>query len=71
MTLDTLIKAQTLDETWEALKILVRGGTNIPFSGNVGAGKTSMMRKMVELIDPHQGIIGKTWIKLDHYPVET
>lgn len=73
MTLDNLIKAQTLDEkTWEALKILVRGRTNILFSGNVGAGKTSMMRKMVELMDPALRIlvIGKDLeLRLtDHYP---
>lgn len=52
MTLDNLIKAKTLDKkTWEVLSVLVKGRANILFSGNVGAGKTSMMRKVVELAD--------------------
>lgn len=73
MTLDNLIKARTLDQkVWEVLKVLVRGRANILFSGNVGAGKTSLMRKLIENTDPALRIlvIGKDLeLRLSgHYP---
>lgn len=73
MTVENLIKHKTLDEkTWEILKLLVRGRVNILFSGNVGSGKTSLMRKLIEQTDPALRIlvIGKDLeLKLlEHYP---
>lgn len=73
MDLDNLVKAKTLDEqTWKALNVLIKGRANILFSGNVGAGKTSLMRKLAENIDPSLRllVIGKDLeLRLaDHYP---
>jgi len=73
MTLDNLIAAKTLDQnTWNVLNALVLGRANILFSGNVGAGKTSLMRKLVENMHPALRllVIGKDLeLRLsDHYP---
>lgn len=73
ITLDNLIRAKTLDEkTWKILNLLVKGRANILFSGNVGAGKTSMMRKLAGAIDPSLRVlvIGKDLeLRLsEHYP---
>ena len=73
MTVDNLIKYKTMDErVWEILRLLVKGRVNLLFSGNVGSGKTSLMRKLIETTDPALRIlvIGKDLeLKLlDHYP---
>lgn len=61
-TLDNYIKKETLDKkVWDAISILARGRASMLFSGNVGAGKTTFMRKVVaELNDKLRiGVIGK------------
>lgn len=73
MDLDNLIRARTLDKrTWQVLNVLVKGRANMLFSGNVGAGKTSLIRKLAENINPSLRllVIGKDLeLRLtDHYP---
>jgi len=47
-TLENYIKARTLDSiVWKALSVLVRGRASLLISGNVGAGKTTLMKKLV------------------------
>lgn len=61
-TLDNYIAKETLNEdVWDAISILARGRASMLFSGNVGAGKTTFMRKVVgELNDKLRiGVIGK------------
>lgn len=58
MTLENLQKGGTLDEkTWKALTALVKGRANILFSGNPGAGKTSLLRELVGQWDKHLRIL--------------
>jgi|GEM_PF-997678 len=47
-TVDNYLKKETFDEkTWKALSLLVRGRASMLYSGNVGAGKTTLMRKLI------------------------
>lgn len=61
-TLENYIKRETLDiKVWEAISLLARGRASILYSGNVGAGKTTFMRKVAgELNEKLRiGVIGK------------
>lgn len=61
LTLDNYIRTQTLDEyTWNMLSVLARGGTKMLFSGNVGAGKTTLMKKVIGELNENLriGVIG-------------
>lgn len=58
MSKENLIASGTLNqEIWDLLQILVRGRANILFSGNPGAGKSSLMRKAVEFMHPSIRIV--------------
>lgn len=72
-TLDNYIQKETLNEkVWEAIGILARGRASMLISGNVGAGKTTFMRKVVGELNEilRIGVIGKDSEVLlqDHYP---
>lgn len=61
LTLNNYIETKTLDEyAWDMLSILARGGTKMLFSGNVGAGKTTLMKKVIGELDKNLriGVIG-------------
>ncbi len=71
-TLENYIEKETLNkDVWDALSILARGRASMLISGNVGAGKTTFMRKIVgELNEKLRiGVIGKDSEILlqDHY----
>jgi len=73
MTLNNLVRHHTLDEkSWEVLSLLAKGRANILFCGNVGSGKTSLMRKLIGEFYPslRRLVIGTDLeVKvLDHYP---
>lgn len=47
-TLDNYIISKTLDKkVWKILSVLVRGRASLLISGNVGAGKTTLMQKLI------------------------
>ena len=61
ITLENYIETKTLDEfTWNMLSLLAKGGTKMLFSGNVGAGKTTLMKKVIGEVDKKLriGVIG-------------
>lgn len=73
MSVENLARAGTLDpKVWGALSLLARGRANILFCGNVGSGKTSLMRKLLGELHPNLRIlvIGKDLELLlyRHYP---
>ncbi|MHB1127556.1 MAG: ATPase, T2SS/T4P/T4SS family [Bacillota bacterium] len=58
MTEKNLIEAQTLDsKLLDLLKFLVNGRVNILISGGTGTGKTSLLRFLVNCLDPRLRII--------------
>lgn len=72
-TIENYILKETLnEEVWKRISILARGRASMLISGNVGAGKTTFMRKIVgELNDKLRiGVIGKDSEILlgEHYP---
>jgi len=73
LTLDNYIATKTLDRyTWDMLSVLARGGAKMLFSGNVGAGKTTLMKKVIGELNENLriGVIG-TDIEVnlqEHYP---
>ncbi|WP_074350554.1 ATPase, T2SS/T4P/T4SS family, partial [Proteiniborus sp. DW1] len=72
-TLENYIERETLNsKVWKAISILARGRASMLISGNVGAGKTTFMRKVVgELNEKLRiGVIGKdSEVLLQyHYP---
>lgn len=73
MTLENYIKVGTLDEyVWNVLSILAKGGAKMLFAGNVGAGKTTLMKKVIGEVDEKLriGVLG-TDIELnlsEYYP---
>lgn len=61
-TLENYIEVGTLDRfVWDRLSVLTRGNTKILFSGNVGSGKTTLMKKVIGELDDKLriGVIGK------------
>lgn len=57
-SLDNLIAKQTLNQqVWKVLSILTKGRANILFSGNVGAGKTTLMKKLVGELEENLRIL--------------
>lgn len=57
-TLDNYIKSGTFDKTcWNVLNLLVKGRASIIISGNVGAGKTTLMRRLIGELDNSLRII--------------
>ena len=47
-SLENYINSETLNEyVWNILSLLVRANTRILFSGNVGSGKTTIMKKVI------------------------
>lgn len=58
MTVENLKNAGTLDDkTWLALTALAKGRANILFSGNPGAGKSSLLRRLVGELPVHLRIL--------------
>lgn len=71
-TLENYIMRETFNElVWKAIDILARGRASMLFSGNVGSGKTTLMRKIVGQLNEKLriGVIGKDSEVLlqDHY----
>lgn len=61
LTLDNYFETNTLNQfVWDRLSILARGGAKMLFSGNVGAGKTTLMKKVIGELDKNLriGVIG-------------
>lgn len=61
-TLDNYINVGTLNKfVWDRLSVLARGNSKMLFSGNVGAGKTTLMKKVIGELNPKLriGVLGK------------
>lgn len=61
-TLENYIAVGTLDKfVWDRLSILTRGNAKLLFSGNVSAGKTTLLKSVVGELDPRLriGVLGK------------
>lgn len=69
--LKNYIETETFDEfVWERLSLLARGGAKILFSGNVGSGKTTLMKRLIGELDKSLriGVIGSDLeLKLQEY----
>lgn len=61
MTLENYIKVETLNKyVWDRLSMLAKGGAKMLFCGNVGAGKTTLMKKIIGEVDENLriGVLG-------------